>query len=135
MFARTGRLLLRPRWQEDAASVLAAGVEAGITTLPQLLILERTAVIPRLVGGFNLIGEGCDVALNFWIVPIYRGCGFATEAGQAVVAMARDTLRIGRLVAYADSDNPAARRVLAKLGFGGDGANFVLEPQPVLLAA
>ena len=46
----------------------------------------------------------------------------ATEAGAALVANARETLRLPRLVAGHFTDNPASGRVLRKLGFRPTGA-------------
>ena len=49
--------------------------------------------------------------------------GFAKmlEAGRALIANARDTLRIDRMKASHFLDNPASGRVLAKLGFRPTG--------------
>lgn len=147
MFARTTRLLLRPGWIEDApALVRAIGEEAVVRNLatapwpyclgdaeaflarepdptrPNLLMFARTHGVPRLVGGIG-IGETPDGAceLGYWVARPYWGLGFATEAGQAVVAAARDTLRLPPLVAGHYVDNPASGRVLRKLGFRPSG--------------
>lgn len=142
MFARTERLLLRPGWVEDAPALTEAfareQVVTNLATAPwpyaiddavaylgrdhkadeaDLLIFQRTMGAPRLIGGIGLAVRGRDLQLGYWIVPSHWGLGFATEAGHAVVAMARDTLRIGRLVSGHFTDNPASGRVLDKLGF------------------
>ncbi len=45
------------------------------------------------------------------------GCGFATEAGRAVVDWAFDRLGLRRLTAHCDTANGASLHVLGKLGF------------------
>ena len=55
------------------------------------------------------------------------GRGYATEAGRAVVALARDSLRLKRLRASWLVGNPASGRVLRKLGFIETGR---IVPQP-----
>jgi RimJ/RimL family protein N-acetyltransferase len=176
MFARTERLLLRPGWIEDAPELVAAiareDVAFTLARLPwpytidharawlsqpraaddaHLLIYERTSGTPRLIGGVGLAPDGGDVELGYWIVPSHWGRGYATEAGEAVIAMARDTLRLDRLVSGHFVENPASGRVLRKLGFAPTGlvedrhclargivlpcATFSLDLEPMRLAA
>lgn len=143
MFARTPRLLLRPGWAEDAPALAAAiGDEAVVRNLreapwpyhvadaeaflardsepahPAALIFTRTLGSPRLVGGIDLRPSPCGaLELGYWITRPCWGLGYATEAGRAVVALARLGLRAGRLVADPFADNPASAKVLRKLGF------------------
>ncbi len=94
-----------------------------------LLVFLRTpnnaGGTPRLIGGVSIADraedEGGDSELGYWIVPSHWGRGYATEAGRAVVAAARDSLRIDRLVSGHFIDNPASGRVLRKLGFAPTG--------------
>lgn len=142
MFARTDRLLLRPGWMEDAPALAAAIGEEAIVrnlatapwpyhvadartflardpgALPSLLILARTAGKPRLAGGIGLAAtpQG-EVELGYWIARRDWNRGYATEAGHALLAVARDSLRLCRVVAGHFTDNPASGRVLEKLGF------------------
>lgn len=147
MFARTERLLLRPGWIEDAPAVAAAiGDEAILRNLARapspyrladaeewlstprtedeavFLITARTEGAPRLVGAIGLHPEGEELELGYWIARPYWGLGFATEAGRAVIQIARHALRRRRLVAGHFLDNPASGRVLKKLGFAPTGA-------------
>ena len=149
MFIRTERLLLRPGWVEDAPELVAAIAReevaftlarlpwpytiehaVGWLSLPRaaadahLLIYERTGAALRLIGGIGLNAEGDEVELGYWIVPSHWGRGFATEAGRAVIAMARDTLRLGQLISGHFVENPASGRVLRKLGFTPTGRVF-----------
>ncbi|HEX8534839.1 MAG TPA: GNAT family N-acetyltransferase [Allosphingosinicella sp.] len=147
MFARTERLLLRPGWAEDAPALhkaiaderivrnlasapwpyTLADAEAFLATErePQatgLLIFRRTADAPELVGcaGFGRRPSGA-VEFGYWIARRHWGKGYATEAGKALVANARHSLRIGKLTASHFLDNPASGRVLEKIGFRPTG--------------
>jgi len=149
MFARTERLLLRPGWSEDAPALFAAiADEAIVRNLAQApwpysladaetfltrergpldaacLIFLRADGAPRLVGGIGFGPMPGSVGVRefgYWIARPYWGLGFATEAGRALLANARDTLRLRRLDAGHFVDNPASGRVLMKLGFAPTG--------------
>jgi len=142
MFARTERLLLRPGWAEDApalARVIAdetvvrnlatapwpfalEDAEAFLASprdpaMPHFLITERTDGDPVIVGACGLGRRPSGaVELGYWIGRQHWGKGFATEAGRALIDIAR-TLKLPRLEASHFIDNPASGRVLEKLGF------------------
>ena len=147
MFARTERLLLRPGWAEDAPSLYEAIADEAIVrnlasapwpyTLADaeaflaadrdpssmgLLMFRRTQGAPELVGcaGFGRRPSGA-VEFGYWVARRHWGKGYATEAGRALVALARDSLRIGKLSASHFLDNPASARVLEKIGFRPTG--------------
>lgn len=146
MFARTTRLLLRPGWAEDAPALAQAIADETIVrnlasapwpfalrdaeaflaaprdpVLPSLLIFERTEGEPVLAGACGLGRRPSgNVELGYWIARNHWGRGFATEAGQQLVEIAR-TLGVGRLEASHFLDNPASGRVLEKLGFQSTG--------------
>jgi len=146
MFARTERLLLRPGWAEDAPALAGAIADEMIVrnlavapwpyslrdaeaflaaprdpVLPSLLIFERTDGEPVLVGSCGLGRRASgSVELGYWIASPFWNRGFATEAGTALVAIAR-TLGLERLEASHFLDNPASGRVLEKLGFQSTG--------------
>ncbi|WP_176472953.1 GNAT family N-acetyltransferase [Sphingomonas lenta] len=147
MFAITPRLTLRPGWPEDAPELACAiGHEAVVTKLarapwpyalgdaqsfldrpqsphePGFLVFERTADEPRLVGGVGIdLAAEDGPELGYWYRPDAWGRGYATEAGRAVVAIARDALKLKRLQSGHFLDNPASGRVLTKLGFRPTG--------------
>ena len=147
MFARTERLLLRPGWAEDAPALHEAIADAGIVrnlasapwpytlahaeaflatergpAATSLLIFRRTSAAPELVGacGFGR-RPSRSIEFGYWIARRHWGKGYATEAGRAVVAIARESLRIGKLGAGHFLDNPASGRVLEKIGFRPTG--------------
>lgn len=107
-------------------------------------------VPPRLIGGVGIADRNGESEIGYWIVPSHWGRGYATEAARAVVAAARDSLRIDRLVSGHFLDNPASGAVLRKLGFVVTGQEqrdcraagvakacktFAVELQPMALAA
>ena len=146
MFTRTARLLLRPGWAEDARVLAGAIGDERIVrnlatapwpyglrdaeeflarprdpVLPSLLVFERTDDAPRLVGACGLGRRPSGgVELGYWIALPFLGRGYATEAGDALVDIAR-ALRLPRLQASFFLDNPASGRVLEKLGFEPTG--------------
>jgi len=151
MFARTKRLMLRPGWPEDAPALAQAiGHESVIAKLarapwpyavddartylalprgahdPRFLIETIETGTPRLIGGIAIDPDGDTHQLGYWLTPDAWGRGFATEAGEAVIAMARHALGLRRLDAYHFVDNPASGRVLTKLGFRATGR---IEPR------
>ncbi len=148
MFARTERLLLRPGWREDAPALLAAIADERIVCNlaqapwpyrlsdaeaflsrerkphePNCLIFLRTDGAPRLVGGagFGRLPGSDELEFGYWLARPFWGRGFATEAGCALIANARHSLRLKRLTAGHFTDNPASGRVLTKLGFRPTG--------------
>ena len=55
--------------------------------------------------------------LGYGFLPAARGQGYAVEAGRAVIAHARDTLAMPRLLAIVSPANAPSLAVLGKLGF------------------
>jgi len=146
MFARTERLLLRPGWAEDAPALAQAIADETIVRnlavapwpyslrdaeaflaaprdpiLPSMLIFERTGGEAALAGSCGLGRRASGkVELGYWIARPFWGRGFATEAGTALIAIAR-ALGLHQLEASHFLDNPASGRVLEKLGFQSTG--------------
>lgn len=142
MFARTERLLLRPGWAEDALPLRDAiaheEVAFKLARLPwpytlgdaqwflnqpraedeaEFLILKRTNALPKVIGGIGISNLEGEPELGYWITPSEWGKGYVTEAGRAVMDIARHTLRLPRLISGHFVDNPASGKVLRKLGF------------------
>ena len=142
MFARTPRLLLRPGFPEDAPALASAIADKAIVrnlavvpwpyrmrdaeaflasprdpVLPSFLIFERTDGAPQLVGSCGLGRRPSGaIELGYWIARPHWGRGFATEAGKALVDIAK-ALELASLEGSHFLDNPASGRVLEKLGF------------------
>jgi len=146
MFARTERLTLRPAWPEDAGALAAAIGQDMVTRMlsrvphpygesdaaawiaqprgaeePRFVILAHDGPQPVLIGGIAISPEMDGPNLGYWLTPDAWGRGYATEAGRAVIAMARHALPLRRLNAWHFVDNPASGKVLRKLGFRPTG--------------
>jgi RimJ/RimL family protein N-acetyltransferase len=147
MFARTDRLLLRPPFPEDAPAIHnAIAAEQIVRNLAKapwpyrmadaeafvarerdlldatLLIFRRTRGAPQLIGTVGISEmPSRDIDFGYLIARPHWGLGYATEAGRAVVEIARDALRLKSLTAGHFLDNPASGRVLEKLGFRPTG--------------
>ncbi|MFG3224156.1 GNAT family N-acetyltransferase [Kitasatospora sp. NPDC048194] len=67
------------------------------------------------VGGFRSAELGCVLRPEVW------GRGYATEITELLCGFAFGPLGLHRLAARTDVDNPAAARVLTKLGFRLEG--------------
>ena len=142
MFARTPRLLLRPGFPEDASALASAIADKAIVrnlavvpwpyrirdaeaflasprdpVLPSFLVFERTDGAPRLVGSCGLGRRPSGaIELGYWIARPHWGRGLATEAGKALVDIAK-ALGLSSLEGSHFLDNPGSGRVLEKLGF------------------
>ena len=72
----------------------------------------------HLIGMCGLIQRDTlpHIDIGYALLPAFRGHGYALEAAQACVALARDTFKVHRLLAIASPDNAASARLLNKLG-------------------
>jgi RimJ/RimL family protein N-acetyltransferase len=82
---------------------------------PVIELATRTIVGYSGVAWFDLEGVR-QLEFGYRLVPEARGCGYATEAGQAVLTLAAEKFR-GELLAIIDPTNTASRNVIVKLGF------------------
>lgn len=116
------RNLARAPWPynaEDARKFVKLPVDPKH---PRFLITRaRDAALVGCIG-IDPVPSECSEAgdteteLGYWIARTYWGQGYATEAGRAVIDVAR-MLGHKRLVASHFLDNPASGAVLKKLGF------------------
>jgi RimJ/RimL family protein N-acetyltransferase len=141
MFIRSERLFLRPSWPEDREELRSRIPDTAIIgqellnppalapaspnlpdhRLPQFLVTLPSAGGTQLIGGVGLVGGGDGAELGCWIAREHGNQGYATEAARAVLRLAR-TLGHRQVTAIPSGNNPAANRVLAKLGFRATGA-------------
>jgi RimJ/RimL family protein N-acetyltransferase len=144
MFIRTDRLFLRPAWLEDAPELARAigdkMVVRNLSRVPwpyreehavEWIAREQDPFLPsllvtlpeaggRIIGVSGLHVDGDGSAFGYWIARGYHGRGYATEAGKAMLGLAR-VLGHRRVRADHFADNPASGRVLRKLGFAPTG--------------
>jgi len=72
-----------------------------------------------------------DVDLGYAFLPEHAGQGYATEAGAASLAYARDTLGLPRVIAITKPGNARSAAVLTRLGFASLGLEVTpLGPDP-----
>ncbi len=149
MFARTPRLTLRPGWPEDAPALTNAiaheAVAFKLARLPwpytvdhaadwlsqtsrpgevSRVILAHEGGHVRLVGGIGIHLDGDAHEIGYWLTPDAWGRGYATEAGHAMLGIARYGMGLKRLTSGHFMDNLASGRVLAKLGFRNTGVEM-----------
>lgn len=105
---------------EDIATQIRAGREEPG---PGFLAVERKSTA-EVIGycGLTLHGNGApdEPELAYELLRAAHGCGYATEAGRAVVTWAGDA-GYQRLWAWVWDWNVASRRVLKRLGFRDTG--------------
>ncbi len=143
MFHRSQRLLLRPPWPEDSGQVFSAIADEGVVRnlarapwpygvadarefvsrpfdpcFPRFLITRADDA--ALIGCIGINPEGREIELGYWIARDHWGQGYATEAGSAMIEIAR-MLGHPRIVASHFLDNPASGAELRKLGFAPVG--------------
>lgn len=124
------RMLMRVPHPYDIADAEAFCAQSRGPHEPRFLILshDRTAgggATPVLIGGIGIVDHGeKDLQLGYWLTPSAWGRGYATEAGRAVIDMARHALPLRRLAAWHFADNPASGAVLRKLGFHRTGQSM-----------
>jgi RimJ/RimL family protein N-acetyltransferase len=77
--------------------------------------IERGLDDPTFVGRRDPVSGGV-VELGYTIFPIYRHCGFATEAVGALIGWAQGTGEVGAVLAAVAADNAPSVRVLERVG-------------------
>lgn len=147
---RTGRLVLRPFENDDAADLLrvfaepdvvrywSSGAWTDIAQAEAMIAEARQAYrdgglaryaialadTNRLIGICNLRGffeQNRRCELGYALGRAYWGQGFAAEALEALLGHAFYVLDINRIEADIDPRNEASARLLEKLGFRREG--------------
>jgi ribosomal-protein-alanine N-acetyltransferase len=116
----------RPTVEDIATQIRAERAQPR----PGILAVERKGT-SGVIGCAGLIFHGAgapdEPELAYELLRVAHGCGYATEAGQAVVTWVSDA-GYRRLWATVRDWNAASRRVLEKLGFRETGR---VEPDAV----
>ena len=68
-----------------------------------------------------------DVDIGFAFLPAFQGKGYGSESAAAVLAHARDGLKLRRVVAIVNADNEASARLLERLGLSFER---LVQPYP-----
>ncbi len=80
------------------------------------LVEPKGSNVPAGICGLVKRASLPDIDVGYAFLPPFRSKGYAYESASAVLAYARDTLGLTRLLAITDRDNVASIRVLEKLG-------------------
>jgi len=143
---KTDRLILRPIGDRDAQNIstLAGDIDIArmTSTIPYpypvisadffimtnrenrrrglcynyAVTLRDNDQLMGVVGVFRR-GEDTALELGYWIGKPYWNQGYTTEACNAVLLEAQQSLGVTRIIAGVFVDNPASLKVLRKLGF------------------
>ncbi len=94
-----------------------AGPDAADEAWGHRQVVERASGL--VVGGIGFFGPplGGEAEIGYGIVSSRQGRGYATEAVQAMLAMAWADSRVRTVAAGTDPGNAASQRVLEKAGF------------------
>ena len=94
-----------------------AGGDAADEAWGHRQVVDRASGL--VAGGIGFFGPPLngEVEIGYGIVPSRQGRGYATEALQAMIAMAWADPRVTAVVAGTDPGNVASQRVLGKAGF------------------
>jgi RimJ/RimL family protein N-acetyltransferase len=107
------------RTPQDAAAYIRKGPLDSYARLGFGLLLVALRETGQPIGMCGLLKREWldDVDLGFALLPAFRRRGYATEAAVAVLAWARESLPVRRIVAIATPANAASIALLEKLGF------------------
>lgn len=74
-----------------------------------------------LIGGVGIHIQSTNAEMGYVLHPDYQGSGYVTEAAQALLGYAFDTLSIHRVYATCRPANIASEKVMQKLGMTREG--------------
>lgn len=107
-----------PRPEEELANALG---DPPAVDDPFDLFVLATRAGDEIVGHAGILEKIIDGKTEHELIYVLArsawGQGYATEIGHALLAHARETLGLSRLVALIAPDNRASQRVAEKLGF------------------
>lgn len=90
---------------------------------PYLIELKETGD-PVGVCGFNPPSDGHDAELMYHLAKSHWGKGYATEAAEACLEYAKETLGFRSVIASADPRNAASQKILTNIGFESIGMKW-----------
>jgi len=147
---QTERLTLARQTEDEAQAMVAAMPPSDRAEISAdwLAELNKSGAVDPWILGFTIserlsgrvVGQcgfkgppapGRIVEIAYGIAPEYRGCGYATEAAQALVAFAFRTGQVEIVRAHTQPNQNASVRVLTKCGFKHLGE--VIEPDDGLV--
>ncbi len=99
----------------------AAGWRDGTLVTYAITGLDGGALIGAI--GLTIAPQHARGELGYWIALQHWSRGFCTEAGQAILALGFQVLRLHRIQARHLTRNPASGRVMQKLGMRLEGVH------------
>jgi [ribosomal protein S5]-alanine N-acetyltransferase len=110
------------RTLEDASRYIADGPVAGYARYGHGLMRVTRKSDGTTVGMCGILKRDTlpDPDIGFSFLPEFWSRGYALESAAAVMTHARESLRLGRILAITSKDNEPSVRLLAKLGFRFD---------------
>jgi len=111
------------RTLDDARSYIADGPVAGYARDGHGLMRVVRKSDGTGVGMCGVLKRDTlpDPDIGFSFFPEHWSQGYALESARAVMRHARETLRLGRILAITTKDNQPSMRLLGKLGFRPEG--------------
>jgi|GEM_PF-216599 len=94
-----------------------------------VLVMTEHAAPHRVVGAIGLMWQAFwpSAEVGYWVGPPMQGRGYASEAVDAVLRLAFETLEAAEVFASARPHNAPSLRVLEKAGLRPDGRTIVVE--------
>lgn len=122
------------RTPDDARRYIEAGPMASYARHGFGLCLVQTMEGGEPIGICGVLkrDELPEPDIGFAFLPAYRSKGYARESAAAVLAHARDVLRIPRLLAIVNPANQASIRLLERLGLAFDRPIRLTDRSPEL---
>ncbi len=115
-----------PHEAESYIRAARADNQAGNSLVMAVTLKEKPDELLGMIGLSP--ARGAAPVLGYWIGRPYWGCGYATEAAQAMIDTAFTLADIGSIAAAARLINPASRGVLEKCGFQFEGQGMIDTP-------
>jgi [ribosomal protein S5]-alanine N-acetyltransferase len=108
---------------DDARSYIENGPLAGYARFGYGLLCVVRKADQALLGMCGVLRRDTlpDPDLGFSFFPEYWSQGYAFESASAVMAHARESLALRRILAITSVDNDPSIRLLGKLGFRSEG--------------
>ncbi|HEY6910070.1 MAG TPA: GNAT family N-acetyltransferase [Myxococcales bacterium] len=138
------RLLNEPSFIENIADRGVRTTEQAVKYLKEgpiasyakhglgLMLVEKTGAPIGMCGLIRRPGQP-DVDLGYAYVPEAWGQGYAGEAAEAMLEIARRDFRLPRVAAFVSPGNDRSLRVLARLGFEPAGKTRLNPADPEVL--
>ncbi len=122
------------RTEDDARAYISSGPINSYERFGFGLYLTELKTDGRPIGICGLLKRESleDADIGFALLPEFWSNGYASESARAVMAYARDTLGLDRVVAVTTPDNHGSIRVLEKLGMKFERTARLVEGGPEL---